>query len=176
MFHNKDTYITVLTTLSIIEILICLAFNMYESFVTKITNDFMVNILMIVLIINSFIELYGIHKKRYWIIPFSCICKFSAMVYIIGKKHICLTILWLISSENTSCKYYPQLSFCAISHNFHYKTFVKLPQLFFVTKNVFLKSEFWKQLHSNGLSIIFKIIFAFSLQFTSTSQVETIIC
>merc|ERR1719266_552190 len=88
MFHNKDKYITVLTTLSIIEILICLAFNMYESFVTKITNDFMVNILMIILIINSFIELYGIHKKRYWIIPFSCICKFSAMVYIIVHIYI----------------------------------------------------------------------------------------
>jgi len=88
MFHNKDKCITVLTTLSIIEILICLAFNMYESFVTKITNDFMVNILMIVLIINSFIELYGIHKKRYWIIPFSCICKFSAMVYIIVHIYI----------------------------------------------------------------------------------------
>merc|ERR1719367_1223403 len=63
MFHNKDKYMTVLTTLTIIEIVICLAFNMYESFVTKITNDFMVNILMIVLIIKSFIELYGIHKK-----------------------------------------------------------------------------------------------------------------
>merc|ERR1711988_1024205 len=78
----------VLTTLSIIEILICLAFNMYESFVNKITNDFMVNILMIILIINSFIELYGIHKKRYWIIPFSCIRKFSAMVYIIVHIYI----------------------------------------------------------------------------------------
>merc|ERR1719266_2656557 len=88
MFHNKDKYITVLTTLSIIEILICLAFNTYESFVTKITNDFMVNILMIILIINSFIELYGIHKKRHWIIPFSCICKFSAMVYIIVHIYI----------------------------------------------------------------------------------------
>merc|ERR1712045_852923 len=43
---------------------------------------------MIVLIINSFIELYGIHKKRYWIIPFSCICKFSAMVYIIVHIYI----------------------------------------------------------------------------------------
>ena len=93
MFHNKDKYNTVLTTLSIIEILICLAFNMYESFVTKITNDFMVNILMIILIINSFIELYGIHKKRYWIILFTCSFKFSAMVSIIGKKHIYLRII-----------------------------------------------------------------------------------
>merc|ERR1719367_2401883 len=88
MFHNKDKYITVLTTLSIIEILICLAFNMYESFVTKITNDFMVNILMIVLIIKSFIELYGIHKKRNWIILFACIFKFSAMVFIIVHIYI----------------------------------------------------------------------------------------
>merc|ERR1719367_1019707 len=102
MFHNKDKYMTVLTTLTIIEILICLAFNMYESFVTKITNDFMVNILMIVLIINSFIELYGIHKKRHWIIPFSCICKFSAMVYIIvhiyitsGNNYLLAGISWL---------------------------------------------------------------------------------
>merc|ERR1719367_2306101 len=101
MFHNKDKYVTVLTTLTIIEILICLAFNMYESFVTKITNDFMVNILMIVLIINSFIELYGIHKKRHWIIPFSCICKFSAMVYIIvhiyitsGNNYLLVGISW----------------------------------------------------------------------------------
>merc|ERR1719266_3160993 len=101
MFHNKDKYITVLTTLSIIEILICLAFNTYESFVTKITNDFMVNILMIILIINSFIELYGIHKKRHWIIPFSCICKFSAMVYIIvhiyitsGNNYLLVGISW----------------------------------------------------------------------------------
>merc|ERR1712223_1177596 len=38
---------------------------------------------MIVLIIKSFIELYGIHKKRYWIILFTCIFKFSAMVFII---------------------------------------------------------------------------------------------
>merc|ERR1712223_1342816 len=91
MFHNKDKYITVLATLSIIEILICLAFNMYESFVTKITNDFMVNILMIILIINSFIELYGIHKKRHWIILFACICKFSAMVFIIVQVHIYVT-------------------------------------------------------------------------------------
>merc|ERR1719266_3010251 len=88
MFHNKDKYITVLTTLSIIEILICLAFNMYESFVTKITNDFMVNILMIILIINSFIELYGIHKKRYWIILFACSFKFSAMVFIIVHIYV----------------------------------------------------------------------------------------
>merc|ERR1712223_1333908 len=88
MFHNKDKYITVLATLSIIEILICLAFNMYESFVTKITNDFMVNILMIILIINSFIELYGIHKKRYWIILFTCIFKFSAVVFIIVHIYI----------------------------------------------------------------------------------------
>ena len=93
MFHNKDKYITVLTTLSIIEILICLAFNMYESFVNKITNDFMVNILMIILIINSFIELYGIHKKRYWIILFTCSFKFSAMAFIIGKKHLYLRII-----------------------------------------------------------------------------------
>merc|ERR1712038_301942 len=55
---------------------------------------------MIILIINSFIELYGIHKKRYWIIPFSCICKFSAMVYII--VHIYMTsgnnYFWCCSS------------------------------------------------------------------------------
>merc|ERR1719433_2248173 len=88
MFHNKDKYITVLTTLSIIEILICLAFNTYESFVNKITNDFMVNILMIILIINSFIELYGIHKKRYWIILFIFSFKFSAMVFIIVHIYI----------------------------------------------------------------------------------------
>merc|ERR1711988_2093064 len=56
---------------------------------------------MIVLIINSFIELYGIHKKRYWIIPFSCICKFSAMVYIIvhiyitsGNNYLLAGISW----------------------------------------------------------------------------------
>merc|ERR1712045_968686 len=56
---------------------------------------------MIVLIINSFIELYGIHKKRHWIIPFSCICKFSAMVYIIvhiyitsGNNYLLVGISW----------------------------------------------------------------------------------
>merc|ERR1719367_2132269 len=84
MFHNKDKYITVSLYLSIIEILICLAFNMYESFVTKITNDFMINILMII----SIIELYGIHKKRNWIILFACICKFSAMVFIIVHIYV----------------------------------------------------------------------------------------
>merc|ERR1712223_2296372 len=43
---------------------------------------------MIVLIIKSFIELYGIHKKRYWIILFSCIFKFSAMVFIIVHIYV----------------------------------------------------------------------------------------
>merc|ERR1712223_1358939 len=46
---------------------------------------------MIILIINSFIELYGIHKKRHWIILFACICKFSAMVFIIVQVHIYVT-------------------------------------------------------------------------------------
>merc|ERR1712223_1052659 len=43
---------------------------------------------MIILIINSFIELYGIHKKRYWIILFTCIFKFSAVVFIIVHIYI----------------------------------------------------------------------------------------
>merc|ERR1719492_94925 len=43
---------------------------------------------MIILIINSFIELYGIHKKRYWIILFTCSFKFSAMVFIIVHIYI----------------------------------------------------------------------------------------
>merc|ERR1711878_207167 len=43
---------------------------------------------MIILIINSFVELYGIHKKRYWIILFACSFKFSAMVYIIVHIYI----------------------------------------------------------------------------------------
>merc|ERR1719150_1012145 len=87
MYH-KNYYTTVVTILTIIEIILCLAFNMVESFVTKITNSYMVNILAIIIIINSFIEFYGIHKKRHWIIFFSCICKLSAMVYIIGHMYI----------------------------------------------------------------------------------------
>merc|ERR1712223_2322845 len=43
---------------------------------------------MIILIINSFIELYGIHKKRYWIILFTCIFKLSAVVFIIVHIYI----------------------------------------------------------------------------------------
>ena len=82
MYHNKDKYITVVTTLIWLEIIICLAFNMIESFVTKITNNYMINILAIIFIINSFMEFYGIHKKSYWFILFSCIFKLSA----IGKK------------------------------------------------------------------------------------------
>ena len=82
MYHNKDKYITVVTTLIWLEIIICLAFNMIESFVTKITNNYMINILAIIFIINSFMEFYGIHKKSYWVILFSCIFKLLA----IGKK------------------------------------------------------------------------------------------
>jgi len=102
MYHkNKNYYITVVTIFTIIEIIICLAFNMVESFVTKITNSYMVNILAIIIIINSFIEFYGIHKKRHWIIFFSCICKMSAMVYILvyiyinsGNNYLLAAMSW----------------------------------------------------------------------------------
>merc|ERR1719150_2343347 len=105
MYH-KNYYINVVTTLTIIEIIICLAFNMVESFVTKITNSYMVNILAIIIIINSFIEFYGIHKKRHWIIFFSCICKLSAMVYIIGHIYITCGISYLLAAMSWFALFY----------------------------------------------------------------------
>jgi serine/threonine protein kinase len=75
---------------------------MVESFVTKITNDgYMINILAIIIIINSFIEFYGIHKKCHWVILFSCMCKLSAIVYIIvhiyitsGNNYLLAAVSW----------------------------------------------------------------------------------